>query len=250
MKVGVVVPARNEEEQLAKSLGRIPDHLDGVGSLVRIVVDDGSTDATAKIARSINWAVISHPVNRGMGAAVRTGCDAAVDAGCDIVVTMDADGQHRFEDVTGLVMPIIEEKADLVHGHRAFDAKMPLPYRIGNISLNSIMFLLFGVRITDSQCGFRAFRSSAYAQLRWQANDYGIASEIWVRLARAKLRHAEIPIPTIYHDKYKGTRPSDGLRILRQMLQWRFKLPATEPRAQSRPPVQLIADAIDEPDRR
>ncbi len=178
MKVGVVVPARNEEEQLAKSLGRIPDHLDGVGSLVRIVVDDGSTDATAKIARSINWAVISHPVNRGMGAAVRTGCDAAVDAGCDIVVTMDADGQHRFEDVTGLVMPIIEEKADLVHGHRPFDAKMPLLYRIGNISLNSIMFLLFGVRITDSQCGFRAFRSSAYAQLRWHANDYGIASEI------------------------------------------------------------------------
>jgi cellulose synthase/poly-beta-1,6-N-acetylglucosamine synthase-like glycosyltransferase len=63
LKVGVVVPARNEEEQLAKSLGRIPDHLDGVGSLVRIVVDDGSTDATAKIARSINWAVISHPVS-------------------------------------------------------------------------------------------------------------------------------------------------------------------------------------------
>jgi hypothetical protein len=123
---------------------------------------------------------------------------------------MNADGQHRFEDVTELVMPIIEEKADLVHGHRPFDAKMPLLYRIGNISLNSIMFLLFGVRITDSQCGFRAFRSSAYAQLRWHANDYGIASEIWVRLARAKLRHAEIPIPTIYHDKYGSCARSVG----------------------------------------
>jgi glycosyltransferase involved in cell wall biosynthesis len=248
LKVGVVVPARNEEAQLANSLGRIPDHLDGVGSLVRIVVDDGSTDTTAEIARSINWTVISHPANRGMGAAVRTGCDAAVDAGCHIVVTMDADGQHRFEDVPGLVAPIVEGKADVVHGARPFNTKMPLLFRIGNITLNSIMFLLFGVRITDSQCGFRAFRSSAYADLRWHANDYGIASEIWVRLARAKLRHAETPIPTIYHEKYKGTRPSDGIRILRQMLQWRFKLPATQPWVQSRPPGSLVSGAAKESD--
>ena len=248
LKVGVVVPARNEEAQLANSLGRILDHLEGVGSLVRIVVDDGSTDATAEIARSIKWTVITHPVNQGMGAAVRTACDAAVDAGCDIVVTMDADGQHRFEDVPRLVMPIVEEKADVVHGARPFNTRMPLLYRVGNITLNSIMFLLFGVRITDSQCGFRAFRSSAYADLRWHANDYGIASEIWVRVARARLRHVEVAIPTIYHDKYKGTRPSDGIRILRQMLQWRFKLPATDPWVRSRQPGSLVAEAANDSD--
>jgi glycosyltransferase involved in cell wall biosynthesis len=248
LKVGVVVPAHNEEAELANSLGGVPDHLEGVGSLVRIVVDDGSADATAEIARSIKWTVITHPVNQGTGAAVRTGCDAAVDAGCDIVVTMDADGQHRFEDVPRLVTPIIDERVDVVHGARPFDSRMPLLYRVGNITLNAIMLLLFGVRTTDSQCGLRAFRSSAYAELRWHADDYGISSEIWVRLARAKLRHAEIQIPTIYRDKYKGTRPIDGLRILRQMLLWRFKLPATDTWIRSRQPESLVAEAAKDSD--
>jgi glycosyltransferase involved in cell wall biosynthesis len=231
--VGVVIPAHNESERLTESLGRIPASLDGLQRIDKIVVDDGSRDATAEIAHDLGCYVIRHPTNMGMGRAVRTGCDAAVRMGYDIVVNMDADGQHRAEDIRRLVAPLVSGEAQVVHGVRSFSGQMPPLYRIGNRVLNLVLRVFFGLKVEDSQCGFRAFRADVYHDIRWASADYGLASEIWVRLSGAGLRHVEIPIPTIYHDLRKGTQPMDGIRILRQVMLWRFRLPIVGAEVQS-----------------
>jgi len=219
----VVIPARNEASNLPEVAGRIPARLPGVSRILRIVVDDGSADATGDVARELGCTVVVHECNQGTGAAMRTGCDAALNAGVDVIVSMDADGQHRPEDIPKMVDMLRDGAVDLVHGARSFSGQMPLLYRVGNHLLDFLMLLLFGLRETDTQCGFLAFRASAYPRLRWAANDYAVVSEIWVRAARAGLGHAAIPIPTIYREKYKGTGPADGLRILMHMIVWRFR---------------------------
>ena len=82
---------------------------------------------------------------------------------------------------------------------------------------------LFGIKISDTQCGFRAFSSSVFPALRWEASDYAVESEMLIRMARARLAYVAVPIATVYHDRYKGTQPLDGLRILRQLVVWRLR---------------------------
>jgi hypothetical protein len=120
---------------------------------------------------------------------------------------------------------LLDGDADVVRGARSFSGDMPWLYRFGNTTLNWILLVLFGLRLSDSQCGLLAFRASLYDKIRWAADDYALESEICVRVARARLHHAEVPIPAIYHERYKGTQPTDGLRILAQLVLWRFRLP-------------------------
>ena len=101
---------------------------------------------------------------------------------------------------------------------------MPLVFRLGNRFLDLCLLVLFGIRVEDSQCGFNAFAGEIYPVIRWSSNDYAIESEVLVRLGRDR-GHLEAPIETIYHERSKGTGPSDGLRILAKMLRWRFGLP-------------------------
>jgi glycosyltransferase involved in cell wall biosynthesis len=221
-----VIPARNEARRIQpvlESLGA----LDIAGCRFSVtVVDDMSSDPTANIARAVGCRVLTMARHQGVGGASRTGCDDSVRGGADIVVTMDADGQHRPEDVGALVQPIVDGAADVVAAERRFSRDMPLLFRLGNRVLNMLGGLLFGMHTRDSQCGMRAFRADAYPILRWNSDDYAKDTEIMVRLARSDLRRSAMEIPTIYLDKYKGTGPMTGLRILGHMIRWRFVLPA------------------------
>ena len=112
----------------------------------------------------------------------------------------------------------------IVCAYRDFGAGMPAAMRIGNRGLSRFFQMLFGARVSDTQCGLRAFTAEAYRKVRWRATDYSVETEMLVRAARAHLRLEEIGIATIYHDRYKGTTPIDGLKIFANMLLWRIGL--------------------------
>ena len=222
-RLGIVIPARNESSRIGDVLTRI-GKVPGIGSHTVLVVDDGSADGTSLVAREGGATVVRHHVNLGKGGALRTGCEVALREHCDVIAVMDADGQHDPADLPRLVAPLLAGEADIVCAYRDFGADMPAAMRIGNRGLSRFFQMLFGARVSDTQCGLRAFTAEAYRKVRWRATDYSVETEMLVRAARAHLRLEEIEIATIYHDRYKGTTPIDGLKIFANMLLWRIGL--------------------------
>jgi len=90
--------------------------------------------------------------------------------------------------------------------------------KIGNRFISNSVKILYGLKVDDSQCGFRAFTASAYAQIRWEAQDYFVETEILIKAGKKRLQHTQVPIETIYADKYKGTTVLDGVMIIAKML--------------------------------
>jgi glycosyltransferase involved in cell wall biosynthesis len=217
----IVVPALNEAPRLPALLASLPRKLPGVSRLQVIVVDDGSSDRTAETARAAGARVVSHRVNLGAGAALETGTDAAIEMGAEVVVHMDADGQHSPSDLPAL-LAAIQAGADYAAGARSMKPPMPLPRILGNHLLSLVTRLLFKVHHPDTQCGFRAFRASAWHALKWSAADYSFCCEILVRAQRAGIRVRSVPIRTIYLDPYKGTGLNDGFGILQKLIVWRL----------------------------
>jgi len=219
--IAVVIPAKDEQGRVGAVVNRVRSPADGLAPTV-YVVDDGSRDETAAVARAAGARVLRHRVNLGKGAALLTGAEAAVKAGAQLLVLMDADGQHDAGEISRLLEPIQAGRADLVLGYRRFTGEMPPAMRLGNTVLSGLFATLFWLTVRDTQCGYRALTAKALESLRWTALDYAVETEMLVHAARAKLRIEEVPIATVYHDRYKGTTPVDGLRILANMLRWRL----------------------------
>lgn len=219
-RLAVVIPARNEAERIANVVAELPQQLSGVEQVSVLVVDDGSGDDTSRAARAAGAQVVRHRLNLGKGAALRTGCEVAISAGADLIAVMDADGQHRPSDLSRIAAPLIAGTADLVLTYRTFAGTMPPAMRLGNWGLSGAFGLLYGRRFRDTQCGLRAFTRDAYARLAWDSAGYAVETEMLVRASRSNLRIVEVPIETVYHDRYKGTTPTDGARILADMVRW------------------------------
>lgn len=224
--IGIVIPAHDEERRLPPVLRRLREVKLGAPALPPIVVDDGSADSTSAAAEAEGAAVLRLGRNLGKGAALRAGIDEALRQGADVVVVMDADGQHRPEDLPTLVAPVLAGDADVALGARSFTGQMPLLYRFGNLMLSAAVSVLFRLPVTDSQCGLRAFSAAVAPRLLWSSSGYAMETEMLVRIAQAKLRWREVPIPSLYLDRHKGTQAGDGLVILLKLLRWRlFGLP-------------------------
>lgn len=160
-------------------------------------------------------------MNLGKGAALRTGCDYAIRNGAKNIIVMDADGQHEPEDIPRFLDAL--KGKDIVFGSREKSKNMPFVFRFGNWAINNTSSLLYGMKISDTQSGYRAFRAKVYSVLRWESNDYSMESEMIVNAGKKKLRYEEIFIKTLYSDKYKGTTIVDGVKIVFQMLLWKLK---------------------------
>jgi glycosyltransferase involved in cell wall biosynthesis len=212
----VVIPAYNESKRILDVLKQVKRHAQNV-----IVVDDGSTDGTAAAAEKAGATVLRHIVNLGKGAALKTGCDYALERGAAQLVAMDADGQHEPKEIAEFLEGL--ESADIVLGYRTL-TKMPAVLKAGNWFINRVAALLYGVKVRDSQCGYRAFTSTAYRKIRWSCADYSMESEMIANIGRHRLRYTEVPIKTIYSDEYKGTTVIDGIRIVLNMMLWRLRL--------------------------
>lgn len=211
--VFLVVPAYNEEE----TVGKVLDCLKKAGFSRIIVVDDGSKDATADIARRGGAITLTHAVNRGLGGALGTGIQAALRLGAEFIVTCDADGQHAPEDVERVALSLRSGDADAVIGSRMLSPEgMPLYRRVGNSCLNIATFILFGVWVTDSQSGLRGFTRSAAEKLALEANRMEVSSEIIHEIRRNRLRLKEVPIRAIYTDYSlaHGQSPLNAFNIL------------------------------------
>lgn len=227
--IAVVIPAHNEAGRLPAVLERLEALKLDVPLLAPTVVDDGSTDGTAEAAARAGAAVVRLSGNRGKGAALLAGVSAALQQGAAVIVVMDADGQHRPEDIPALVAPILDGAAEVSLGARDFTAEMPRLFRFGNRLLSGAVSFLYGLRVADSQCGMRAFTPAAVERLRWASPGYAVETEMLVRLAAARIPWQEVRIPSLYLDRDKGTKPSDGLVILGKLIAWRVAGPPAPP---------------------
>jgi glycosyltransferase involved in cell wall biosynthesis len=197
---GIVLflPAHDEAEAVADVVARVPDEVAG-HPVTCLVVDDGSTDATARVAAVAGADVLSLGANRGLGAAVRAGLDEAVRRGAEVVAFCDADGEYAPEELHRLVAPILAGDADYVVGTRfGGDARVMRPHRwAGNVALTAWVRRLakrFGVTgLTDGQSGYRALSAEAAAAAE-VIHDFNYAQVLTLDLAAKGFRYAEVPI--------------------------------------------------------
>lgn len=190
----VCIPAFNEAETLAAVLAEVPAETAG-HTVTVLVIDDGSRDGTAAIARAAGAHVVSLPVNSGQGAALQTGYLVAERVGADVVVTMDADGQHDPSQLPALVAPILEERADFVVGSRRLgDYEADSMARDAGITLYTrLLNLLGGTEISDIANGYRAIRAEMLPVLAFTEEQFH-NPELLLGAARAGFRVTEVPV--------------------------------------------------------
>lgn len=208
MQTYVVLPAYNEGKVIKKVILDI--RTEGFQNI--IVVDDGSTDNTYSEAKSTGVITLSHPINRGKGAATQTGIDTGKLLNADIIVTMDSDGQHNPKDIRKLIEPLEKKEADVVIGSRFLEKSknMPKSRVIMNKIGNLITYIFFGSMVSDSQSGFRAYTNKAANSVYTYMDRYEFESEMLGQIKKAKLRLQEVPIKVIYTkhslNKYKEAK--------------------------------------------
>lgn len=192
--IAVVIPAYNEADGIADVLDELPSELGGM-HVEPIVVVDGGSDDTAAVARAAGYITLVQPVNRGQGDALRCGFAYAQDLGAEIVMTMDADGQHRPDQMVDLVTPIVNDEADYVQGSR-FLGIYDDAGGARDLGIRAFTRLINGVShagITDCTNGFRAIRAKSLASMRLEEPRFS-APEIIIEAARAGLRVVEVPV--------------------------------------------------------
>lgn len=219
----IVIPAFNEARTIAEVVRGASKFADRV-----IVVDDGSRDETGNLAKEAGALVVRHAVNRGVGAAIGTGIEAAVRLGADAVVTMDADGQHRPEDAGRVFDRLAKGDVEFVMGSRLKKGdepgNMPLHRVLLNTVGNVLTFLLFGVWVTDSQCGLRGLSHKAARTIELRTSGMESISEFIKEMKDKRWRHDEVAIKAIYTDysMSKGQNFFLGIKVALKLIFRRF----------------------------
>lgn len=197
-KLIIQIPCFNEAESLPDTLIALPRRLPGVDVIEVLVIDDGSHDGTADVARRFGvHHIVRHRRNRGLAAAFQSGIDAALAAGADIIVNTDADGQYAGEDIAKLVAPIVAHEADLVIGDRGvgdnthFGPLKRLLQRLGSFVVRS----LSGTEVTDAVSGFRAI-SRAAAQRITITTEFSYTTDMLIQAGRKRFKIISVPVRT------------------------------------------------------
>ena len=196
MKITIGIPAYNEEKNIAGIITRLKKYTDDI-----IVCDDGSNDLTKKIAEGLGATVISHETNKGYGAAINSLFLKAKELETEVLVTFDADGQHRIEDIPVVTKPIINNEAELVIGSRFLDTKsedMPNYRKVGIKIITKVTNLSIKKDLTDSQSGFRAYSMKALQEIIPSDDGMGVSTEILIKANNIGLKIAEVPIKVNY----------------------------------------------------
>ena len=205
MKVIVGIPAFNEEKNIASIITKLSTIADTI-----LVCDDGSTDLTATIAKKIGAIVIKHEKNLGYGAAIRSLFLKAKDLDGDILVTFDADGQHRIDDIKNVIKPIVNQEADLAIGSRFLDEsekEVPQYRKVGIKVITKITNASIKKQLTDSQSGFRAYSRKIISELNPSETGMGVSTEILIKASSKNFRIVEVPIKIIYEGNTSTHNP-------------------------------------------
>jgi glycosyltransferase involved in cell wall biosynthesis len=213
--VVVGIPCYNEEVAIGSLVVRASQYADRV-----VVLDDGSTDKTAEVARLAGADVLVHSANSGKGAALRDLFAYATQYGVDILVILDGDGQHNPDDIPKLTRPLMLDEADIVNGSRYLNGSSrgtPRYRRFGQVVLDKFTSLGFSrdVNVTDTQSGFRAFSMKAVGAFKFGTDQMAIDSEMLMDAAKAKLRIQEVDINVRYDVGHSSAHPvTHGLQVL------------------------------------
>ncbi len=215
--VWIVVPAYNEADRLPATLRILERHYRNI-----VIVDDGSTDRTFDLASRFDVWCLSHVGNCGQGAALQTGISFALQRGAEIIVTFDADGQHRVEDIESVVAPIRQRDSDVTLGSRFLGRAIGMTWGRWFVLKLGVLVTrcLSRLPVTDTHNGLRAFSRQAAEQVQITMNGMAHASEILDELGRSKLRVREVPVTISYSAETlrKGQSSWHGLAILCQLL--------------------------------
>lgn len=226
-----LIPCYNEAGSIHTVVSQVQRHLPRI-----LVIDDGSTDDTARLAAAAGAQVLKHPANRGKGAALRTGFHHLSNQGYSWVLTLDGDGQHDARDIPAFLAAAEAGQAHLVIGNRFVQAhRIPWLRRHANQWMTRRLAHRAGVPLADSQCGFRLIQLAALAQLSLHCDHFEVESEITLAFARAGHSIAFVPIQVIYHSSRSKIRP---VRDTWRWFRWWLGSPSTGsrlPRHQNTP---------------
>ena len=223
MRLLVGIPAYNEAATIAEVIGRIPRRLDGIDGVEVLVVDDGSTDDTARLAGEAGAAVIRHPQNSGVGVAFQTMVRHALSSRADLLVTVDGDGQFNPEDIPALIAPILAGEALVCTASRFLDPDlipaMPWVKKWGNRRVAALVNALTGQRYTDVSCGFRAYTREALLRLTVY-HSFTYTHETFLDLAAKRVSIVEVPL------EVRGVREVGRSRVASSVLRYALRTAA------------------------
>lgn len=213
----VVIPAYNEAAVIGHVVRELREQ-----DLHIVVVDDASSDGTAAEAAHAGATVLRHALNRGQGAALQTGIAYALREGATILVTFDADGQHRSEEIADLVAPVAEGRVDIVLGSRFLGGTEDMPIARRVLLRLAVLFtrLHSRARLTDTHNGFRVLSRRAARRIHITQDRMAHASELIDQIVASGLDYVEMPVHVRYteYSRSKGQRASGALRIVADYL--------------------------------
>ena len=212
MNITIGIPAFNEEKNIGKVIISLKKIVNDI-----IVCDDGSTDLTKEIAEGLGAKVISHKKNMGYGEAIKSIFNEAKKNETDILVTFDADGQHRSEDIKSLTKPIIDQQAEIVIGSRFLknETNMPNYRKVGVKVLTKVTNMSIKENLTDSQSGLRAYHKKVLQNINLTDSGMGISTEILIKGHQNKFKIVEVPIQILYGKDTSTHNPvSHGTSVL------------------------------------
>ncbi|MEX2015865.1 MAG: glycosyltransferase family 2 protein [Candidatus Hydrogenedentales bacterium] len=216
----MVIPALNEAATIADVIARVPRDIPGINEVFVLVVDDGSTDETATLARNAGAEVVSHSVNKGVGAAFQTGVERALGMGAEYVVNMDGDGQFNPDDIRKLLAPLLEQRAEVATASRFMDPSLrPEMTRIklyGNRMMSRLISRLCGKRFYDVSCGFRAYTRDALLRLNL-FGAFTYTQETFLDLTFKGVPIQEVPV------QVRGTREFGRSRVASNLFTYAFQ---------------------------
>ena len=207
------IPAYNEEKTIASIILKLQKIADKV-----IICNDGSSDLTGEIAEKLGAIVINHPKNLGYGAGIRSIFLKSKELDADILVTFDADGQHRVEDIANVVAPLQKNEADIVIGSRFMgknDENVPKYRKAGIKTINNLTNTSTDLKISDTQSGFRAYSKKVLQEIIPSEYGMGVSTEILIKANKKGFKINEVPIVVLYEGDTSTHHPvSHGLSVL------------------------------------
>lgn len=210
----VAIPAYNEEENILGVVSKASLHVNQV-----IVIDDGSTDKSAELAKKGGAVVLAHDINKGKGIALNTALEYVKKSNADILVFLDGDGQHNPEEIPIIIEQVLNGHADLVIGSRFLASNYIPKYRlIGQKILNMFTNFGCGIKVSDSQSGFRALSRKAIDCFSFTERGLAVESEMQFLAAKYKLNIKEVPITTNYNNELKRSPVIHGFSVLFRVL--------------------------------
>ena len=219
MSIIIGLPAFNEEKNIASIIVQLKKITDRI-----IVCNDGSTDLTGEIAEKMGAIIINHPKNLGYGASIRSIFHKANELDSDVLVTFDADGQHRIEDIESVAKPILKNDADIVIGSRFLDGDdkdTPSYRKLGIKAMTNITNTSLDMKLTDSQSGFRAYSKKVIMDITPSEFGMGVSTEILIKSSKKGFKIAEVPIVISYEGETSTHHPvSHGVSVIASTLKF------------------------------